>query len=88
MKKRTNNKMITLTKKESKRAFRTMEKEIKHILKTFDYTNYEMSIYYDEDTNTMIIPKPVFAQTFVNEQLLNTVIGQINIHPNCMVMFE
>ena len=88
MKMRTNNKMMTLTNKESKKAFRTMEKEIKHILKTFDYTNYEMSIYIDEDTNTMIIPKPVFAQTFVNEQLLNAVIGQINIHPNYTVMLK
>lgn len=88
MKMRRNNKMVTLNMKQKKEAYKVMEKEIDHILKTFDYSNYEVSIYYDEKKNTTIVPKPVFALSFINPMVQDWIINQINLHPNCTVRFE
>ena len=55
MKMHTNNKTMTLSKKQSKNAMKEMEKELKHILETTDYSTYDISIYYDEKTNKSII---------------------------------
>lgn len=46
-----------------------MREEVEEILNTMDFTNYEINVHYDEDTNTTIIPKPVFALTFVNAEV-------------------
>ena len=88
MKMHTNNKTMTLSKKQSKNAMKEMEKELKHILETTDYSTYDISIYYDEKTNKSIIPKPVFALSFVNANLREWIIAQLNMHPSAAVVIS
>ena len=63
------------------------KKEILHILNTFDFTNYEPEVFYDEKTNTTLVPMPVFALSFVDESVRNWSIEAINMHPGCTVVF-
>lgn len=65
-----------------------MREEIEEILNTMDFTNYEINVHYDEDTDTTIIPKPVFALTFVNEEVREWVFGIINMNPGCAVRID
>ena len=65
-----------------------MREEVEEILNTMDFTNYEINVHYDEDTNTTIIPKPVFALTFVNAEVREWVFSIINMNPGCTVRIE
>ena len=65
-----------------------MREEVEEILNTMDFTNYEIQVHYDEKTNTTIIPKPVFALTFVNAEVREWVFGIINLNPGCAVRID
>ena len=85
MKKYTASGCEILTKGMSKKAMKMMQREVEETLRTFDYTNYVPAIYFDHDNNTIIIPMPLFAATFVNMEALGWVFGEIHSHPNCMI---
>ena len=85
MKQITANGTKNLTKSMSKKAKKTLMRELDEILHTFDYSNYVPAIFYDKDKNATIIPKPLFAATFVNQKALEWVIAEINEHPGCLV---
>ena len=65
-----------------------MREEVEEILNTMDFTNYEIQVHYDEKTNTTIIPKPVFALTFVNAEVREWVFSIINLNPGCVMRIE
>ena len=77
-----------MSKREKKAAMNLMEEEIREILNTTDYSNYEINIYYDEATDTTIVPKPVFALTFINSDVREWVFNIISQHPESVVRFE
>ena len=77
-----------MSKKEKKAAINQMTKEIMEILTTMDFSNYKIYVYYDEDTNTTIVPKPVYALTFVDSDLREWVFQQIEMHSGCVVRFQ
>ena len=85
MKKYTANGYETLTKGQSKKAMKALHRELEEILRTFDYTNYVPTIFFDHTNNTTIIPKPLFAATLVNMEALEWVIEGINEHPGCEI---
>ena len=85
MKKIAGTKTMNVSKREAKRAMNTMKKELEEILNTFDYSNYEITIYHDEINHVTIIPKPVFALSFVNEPLRNWLENEISQYPEYML---
>ena len=76
------------TKKMRENVKNIMREEVEEILNTMDFSNYEINVHYDEDTNTTIIPKPVFALTFVNTEVREWVFSIINLNPGCVVRID
>ena len=62
-----------------------MREEVEEILNTMDFSNYEINVWYDDKTDTTIIPKPVFALTFVNAEVREWVFEMINLNSGCAV---
>ena len=56
-------------KRMTKKARIEMEKEIMHILATTDYSNYDIAVYYDEERQIAIVPKPVYALSLVDSNV-------------------
>ena len=76
------------TKRMRQNVKNIMREEVEKILNTMDFTNYEIQVHYDEKTNTTIIPKPVFALTFVNAEVREWVFSIINLNPGCVMRIE
>ncbi len=76
------------SKKMMKQVKNVMREEIQEILDYMDFSNYDINVNYDEDTNTTIIPKPVFALTFVNAEVREWVFSIINLNPGCTVRID
>ena len=77
--------MSHLSKREERKAMNAMKREIEEILNTYDFSNFEAIVDYDVETNTMIVPKPVFAFTLICEDAKNWVQYLIDEHPDCQV---
>ena len=67
-------------------AIEVMEKELWEVLNTTDYSTYELVSLYCEDTNRIIVPKPLMAIAVVDEDIREELTNEILKHPNCTIM--
>ena len=74
--------MKTLSRKARRNAMKTMQHEVEEILNTFDFSNYKIEVFTDDDAHRIIIPKPVFALSLVDEDLRNWVNSLIDQTPD------
>ena len=54
-----------MTKKMSKK----LVKELEEVLRTTDYTTFQIHVGYDSEENIVIIPKPLLALTLVDKSM-------------------
>lgn len=73
--------MKKATTNNKKKVMNMMQKELMEILRTTDYSTYELTIYFDEANRTVIIPKPVMALSMVNEAVRNWSAEEVLKHP-------
>ena len=77
-----NNTMEAMSRKARRNAMNAMMHEAEEILNTFDYSNYEIEVFTDDDAQRIIIPKPVFALSLVDENLRDWILGLIDQNPD------
>ena len=65
----------------SKRAMKRMCKDLAQVYASTDYSNYEIRVSFDAEQNVLIIPKPVMALSFVDEDLRDWIAEQIDNLP-------
>ena len=53
----------------SKRAMKHMCNDLYQVYCNTDYSNYEISVSYDEEKRILFIPKPVMALSIVDKDL-------------------
>ena len=73
-------------KRMNKKAEKQMEKEIMEILRTTDYSTYDIAIYYDEIERKVIVPKPVFALSLVDGNVASWLHAKVDSFPGNMVV--
>ena len=69
----------------NKEASERLIKEAERLLKTFDYTNYDGSIYRDDDNEIFIIPTPVYAVALANDALIEEIENTVECFPSYTV---
>ena len=57
------------SRREHKRFMKQFSKELRKAYESTDYSNYEISVSYDTEDNTLIIPMPVMALACVDEEV-------------------
>ena len=65
----------------NKRAMKRMCKDLAEVYASTDYSNYEIRVSYDAENKMLIIPKPVLALSFVDEDLSDWISAQISNLP-------
>lgn len=65
----------------NKRAMKRMCKDLAEVYASTDYSNYEIRVSYDAENKMLIIPKPVMALSFVDEDLSDWISAQISNLP-------
>ena len=65
----------------NKRAMKRMCKDLAEVYANTDYSDYEISVSYDAENKMLIIPKPVMALSFVDEELSDWISVHINNLP-------
>ena len=65
----------------SKRTMKRMYKDLAQVYASTDYSNYEIRVSFDAEQNMLIIPKPVMALSFVDEDLRDWIAEQIDNLP-------
>lgn len=66
------------SKIESKRTMKHLCKALAKAYANTDYSNYEIRVTYDEELNMLIVPLPVMALSFVDEDLSDWIAERIN----------
>ncbi len=66
------------TKMMGKRALKRFCKDLAEVYANTDYSNYEIRVTYDAEQNVLIVPKPVMALSFVDEDLRDWIAERIN----------
>ena len=66
----------------NRKVQKSLENELKEILRSTDYSKCDISIFYDEQTDRVIVPKHVFALSQVDRNLAAWLIEQINSLPD------
>ena len=66
----------------NRKVQKSLENELKEILRSTDYSKCDISIFYDEQTDRVIVPKHVFALSRVDRNLAAWLIEQINSLPD------
>ena len=66
----------------NRKVQKSLENELKEILRSTDYSKCDISIFYDEQTDRVIVPKNVFALSQVDRNLAAWLIEQINSLPD------
>ena len=74
--------MTTNSKRKNKRAMKQMCKDLRKVYESTDYSNYEIKIGYDAENNLLIIPKPVMALAFIDEDVNNWIAESIKELPS------
>ena len=60
-------------------------REAKSILRSFDYTDYEINVFIDDEIKAVFIPKPVFALSLINPELREWMLYQVGMYPHYKV---
>ncbi len=71
-------KPIKLNSKMSRRDKRMICKDLEETYRNTDYSNYEIKVAYDPEKKTLIIPKPVYALSIVDEDLHDWINEQVD----------
>ncbi len=68
-------------RKNGKKARELLMQELIQILHTMDYSNSELSTWFDEENNKLIVPKPVLALTLIDDEITDWLNAQCIHYP-------